>query len=493
MPPSNPVAAATHPDPYPFYADLVTRRPLYRDDALGLWVASSARAVGAVLSSPACRVRPPSEPVPRGLQGLASAEVFRRLARMNDGPFHLAVRRALVGLLRTFGAGQDVEQGRRQARRLLEEEVSLRELAFRLPVQAVGALLGLDPGSLPEVAAWTGSLVRGMAPGADAEQVRAGALAAERLMAVFRSRLTGPARGVADGPLALLAREVAASPGIGAPLPRGAARSKRSASAARVRDGADVARGSVAPGVQDGEVSVPGASAAESVRGGIAPGVVDGEVSVPGAPDEDCAREVVAPDALGGDVSLSSPPEAECVEVVAANALGLLVQAHDATAGLLGNALRVLMADTGAHAEVLSRPSLLPRLLEEVLRYDPPVQNTRRFLAEDALIDGQAMAAGDGVLVLLAAANRDPAVHREPHRFDLHREPADTATFGQGLHACPGATLARSISLGALEVLLGTDLASHRAAFADVAFLPSVNGRVPLLPHLPLQLREETT
>ena len=58
-PPRDPVAAVTHPDPYPYYAELVAQRPLYRDESLGLWVASSAQAVTAVLTSDICRVRPP--------------------------------------------------------------------------------------------------------------------------------------------------------------------------------------------------------------------------------------------------------------------------------------------------------------------------------------------------------------------------------------------------------------------------------------------------
>ncbi|AGC48511.1 cytochrome P450 family protein [Myxococcus stipitatus DSM 14675] len=404
MSPSNPVVAATHPDPYPFYADLVARRPFYRDDTLGLWVASSARAVGAVLSSPACRVRPLPEPVPRVLQGLASAEVFGRLARMNEGPFHLVVRRALMTVLGTLGAEHGAEEGRRQARRLIAEEVPLRELVFRLPVQAVGALLGLEPGGLPEVASWTGALVRGMAPGADAEQVREGALAAERLMAVFHARLAHSE----DGPLTLLSRELGAS--------------------------------STAPGALSREQA-----------------------------------------------------DAESSAVIVSNAIGLLVQTHDATAGLLGNALRASLADPAVYAQVSSRPEWLPRLLDEVLRFDPPVQNTRRFLSEDAVIDGRALRAGDTVLVVLAAANRDPAVHHAPHRFDLHREPSELATFGEGRHACPGAALARAVSLGALEVLFATDLVSHRAAFSATGFQPSVNGRVPLLPRLHLHSREHTT
>ena len=65
--PSDPIAAVTHADPYPYYAELVARRPIYRDEALGLWVAADAAAVTAVLTSEATRVRPPAEPVPRAL------------------------------------------------------------------------------------------------------------------------------------------------------------------------------------------------------------------------------------------------------------------------------------------------------------------------------------------------------------------------------------------------------------------------------------------
>ena len=72
--PRDPLAAATHPDPYPYYADLVARRPLYRDDGLGLWIAASAAAVTAVLTSEHCRVRPAAEPVPGALVGFLEFE-----------------------------------------------------------------------------------------------------------------------------------------------------------------------------------------------------------------------------------------------------------------------------------------------------------------------------------------------------------------------------------------------------------------------------------
>src|ERR1700704_2197965 len=97
--PADPIAAVTHPDPYPYYADLLARKPIYRDEALGLWIASSAAAVGAVLGSDRCRVRPPAEPVPNALLGSPAADIFRHLVRMNDGPGHCPVKRAVTRTL----------------------------------------------------------------------------------------------------------------------------------------------------------------------------------------------------------------------------------------------------------------------------------------------------------------------------------------------------------------------------------------------------------
>jgi hypothetical protein len=67
--PTDPLTTVTHPDPYPYYGDLAATRPFDRDDTLGMWVACSAAAVTDVLTSPACVVRPPAEPVPRALLG----------------------------------------------------------------------------------------------------------------------------------------------------------------------------------------------------------------------------------------------------------------------------------------------------------------------------------------------------------------------------------------------------------------------------------------
>src|SRR5947208_334440 len=101
-PPHDPIAAVTHSDPYPYYADLVAHKPIYRDGTLGLWVASSADSVSAVLASDICRVRPRAEPVPRILIGSPAANIFRHLVRMNDGERHYPFKQAISATLQSI-------------------------------------------------------------------------------------------------------------------------------------------------------------------------------------------------------------------------------------------------------------------------------------------------------------------------------------------------------------------------------------------------------
>lgn len=128
---------------------------------------------------------------------------------------------------------------------------------------------------------------------------------------------------------------------------------------------------------------------------------------------------------------------------------------------------------------VVADPVLFPELLREVLRHDPPVQNTRRFVAEAGTIAGQEVRPGDAILVLLAAANRDPAANPQPDRFLLSRPGCRSFTFGVGLHGCPGDALAVTIARAAIAQILasGHDLGQ----FAGPAtYHPAANLRIPL-------------
>jgi cytochrome P450 len=168
-------------------------------------------------------------------------------------------------------------------------------------------------------------------------------------------------------------------------------------------------------------------------------------------------------------------------EAVAANAIGFLFQAYDATAGLLGNTLLALASHPDVHRRVAAEPDLLAALIEEVLRSDPPVQNTRRFLACAGVIAGQQMDEGDTILVVLAAASRDPAANPHPDRFDLFREDRRIFTFGAGAHACPGASLAATIARAALAQLLASDVDPERLVI-PATYRPSHNVRIALAP-----------
>jgi cytochrome P450 len=94
-------------------------------------------------------------------------------------------------------------------------------------------------------------------------------------------------------------------------------------------------------------------------------------------------------------------------------------------------------------ARLRREPALLPSAVEEVLRWSSTTPYDRRTATIDAVLDGVAIRPGDKVLLWWAAANRDPAVFAEPHRFDIGREPNPHLAFGYGGHACVGAALAR--------------------------------------------------
>jgi cytochrome P450 len=166
-------------------------------------------------------------------------------------------------------------------------------------------------------------------------------------------------------------------------------------------------------------------------------------------------------------------------DVIHANAIGFLFQAYDSTAGLIGNALLALAARPDLCRQAAGDPDLLRQVLLEVLRCDPPVQNTRRFVVRDGLILDRPVKEGDAILVVLAAANRDPAANPDPDRFDVRRENRRLFTFGIGPHACPGETLATTIAQAGIEAMLqaGVDIEGLAGNFT---YRPSANGRIPL-------------
>ena len=142
----------------------------------------------------------------------------------------------------------------------------------------------------------------------------------------------------------------------------------------------------------------------------------------------------------------------------------LLLAGNETTTNLIGNGMLALTRHPDQLERLARSPELMPSAIEEMLRYDGPVQATMRHVRQDMEISGTTVTAGTLVFVLLAAANRDPEQFKEPETFNIARTPNDHLAFGEGIHFCLGAPLARmegAIAIGALlarhqRIRLGT-------------------------------------
>ena len=148
-----------------------------------------------------------------------------------------------------------------------------------------------------------------------------------------------------------------------------------------------------------------------------------------------------------------SPDALDLDELVGA-CVTLLFAGHETTANLIGNGLLALL-ERPAALELLRRtPEACGPAVEELLRFDSPVQRNRRRTTRDTDLAGQRIRAGDRVLAFLGSANRDEAVFAEPDELDLLRGPAKHLAFGYGIHYCIGAALSRLEAPMALAAVL---------------------------------------
>jgi cytochrome P450 len=344
-PPLDPVAAATHADPYPYYAALCEAPGLTFDAPSGFWIAASAAAVEAAFAHDALRVRPLGEPVPPALQGTAVGAAFGAFARFNDGERHGAARFALQApiALVSDALADGIEVACRLGERfdVANDRRALDEWIERFSVYALASALLFPSADVPAVFEAVRAFARALAPNATAAEIQAGSDATEKL------------------------REIA-----------------------------------------------------------------------------------------------------------------ILFQSYDATRGAIGNALVALARHPEFAGLVRGDRDAATAFVHETLRYDSPVQNTRRYVATDAEVAGTTLRAGDAVLLVLAAANRDARINADSDRFDPARRAPRLYTFGAGSHACPGSVMAVQIVVAGVRNLL--DRGVDPGVLSVAAYRPSPNVRIPL-------------
>lgn len=129
----------------------------------------------------------------------------------------------------------------------------------------------------------------------------------------------------------------------------------------------------------------------------------------------------------------------------------MVVAGNETTTKLLGNALYWLWRHPSERDRLRADPALVPRWVEETLRYDNSTQALARVVATDTELHGEKLRSGDRLVLLLGAANRDERVFPDPDRYDLLRDTSSSLAFGQGVHFCLGASLARLEGRVALE------------------------------------------
>ncbi|MBM7771112.1 cytochrome P450 [Actinokineospora baliensis] len=140
-------------------------------------------------------------------------------------------------------------------------------------------------------------------------------------------------------------------------------------------------------------------------------------------------------------------------ELVATGVL-LLMAGHEATVNVIGNGVLALLRNRDQWDLLVSNPALVPSAVEELLRYDAPLQLFERTATAPVRIGGWELEPGNKIAALLGAAARDPQVFAAPDRFDITRTPNPHLAFGAGIHYCVGAPLARVEIAAALQALM---------------------------------------
>lgn len=169
------------------------------------------------------------------------------------------------------------------------------------------------------------------------------------------------------------------------------------------------------------------------------------------------------------------------------NLVLFLSAGHETTTSLIGSGVLLFLRHLDRLQEVGDRPELMPGAVEEILRYESPIQRIKRVVARDTELRGVRLRSGDYLHVLVGAVNRDSAKFSEPDRFDPGREPTPHVAFGKGIHFCIGAALARLEGAVALRSIFARFPAMRLDPDREPEWSPTTNPRG--LVSLPVRLR----
>lgn len=202
---------------------------------------------------------------------------------------------------------------------------------------------------------------------------------------------------------------------------------------------------------------------------------------------EKCSRAALAPDGLGAQIYRAVDAGEATEEEAAMVVRSFLSAGLDTTVAAIGGALYLLATNPGEWRKLRADPSLAKNVFEETVRMETPLQNLFRTTTREVELDGLRIPANEKVLLLLAAANRDPEHWEEPDRFDVTRRVQGHVGFGVGLHVCIGQIIARMEG----EIFL-TALA-QRVASIELAGTPTrrFNNAVRGFASLPLEVRTD--
>jgi cytochrome P450 len=190
-------------------------------------------------------------------------------------------------------------------------------------------------------------------------------------------------------------------------------------------------------------------------------------------------RRHLGDDLLSGLIQAEDQGQQLSPQELVATCVLLLVAGHETTSSFIGNGVLALLRNPDQYRRLNEDPALMRSAGEELLRYDSPVQLTGRLALRDTEIAGRRVEAGQDVVALMGAANRDPEVFAEPDRLDLARADNRHVAFGGGIHFCLGAPLARIEGGTAVASLVrrfpDLQLAADRANWRDTVTLRALS------------------